>query len=36
MFVGDERISPFFFASTDVVPAGSRLFASETPLRTER
>ncbi len=36
MFVGDERISPFCFASTEVVPAGSRLFASETPLRTER
>ena len=36
MFVPDESSSEFCFASTDVVPAGSRLFAAETPLDTER
>ena len=36
MFVGDERISPLCFVSADVVPAGSRLFAEETPLLTVR
>ena len=36
MFVGASRMSPFCFASADVVPGASRPFASDTPLRTDR
>ena len=36
MFVGESRIRPFCFVSTDVVPGASRLFASATPLFTDR
>jgi len=36
MFVPEEINSEFCFARTDVVPAGSRLFAAETPLETAR
>jgi len=36
MFVPEERSSAFCFESTEVVPGASRLFASLTPLRTER
>ena len=36
MFVGESRIRPFCFVRAAVVPAGRRLFASETPLFTER
>ena len=36
MFVLEEKISEFCFCRTPVVPAGSRLFASATPLETDR
>ena len=36
MFEAFESISPFCGFSADVVPAGRRLFAAETPLRTEK
>ncbi len=36
MFVGESRMSPFWCVSADVVPAGRRLWAAATPLRTER
>ncbi len=36
MFVGESRMSPFWLVSAAVVPGARRLFASATPLRTER
>ena len=36
MFVGVERRSEFWCASTSLEPAGSRSFAALTPLRSDR